>query len=151
MIRLKYDRGTILLEGDVGTPYARWDPRVRAFRAMAQNLDTALLLGIPFTKTGIYSFAIAGVFAGIIGVFMAMTLGSASASLGDLMAIKALVLILFAGMGNLKGGVICALLVGLAESLALAYLPGRWTEAIVFGAMMIAIIAKPQGLFGPRA
>jgi superfamily II DNA or RNA helicase len=35
MIRLKYDRGTILLEGDVGTPYARWDPRVRAFRAMA--------------------------------------------------------------------------------------------------------------------
>jgi superfamily II DNA or RNA helicase len=35
MIRLKYDRGTILLEGDVGTPYARWDPRVGAFRAMA--------------------------------------------------------------------------------------------------------------------
>ena len=35
MIRLKYDRGTILLEGEVGTPYARWDPRVDAFRAMA--------------------------------------------------------------------------------------------------------------------
>jgi superfamily II DNA or RNA helicase len=35
MIRLKYDRGTILLEGEVGTPYGRWDPRVDAFRAMA--------------------------------------------------------------------------------------------------------------------
>jgi len=35
MLRLKYDRGTLLLEGEVGTPYGRWDPRVGAFRAMA--------------------------------------------------------------------------------------------------------------------
>ena len=35
MIRLKYDRGSILLEGEVGTPYGQWDPRVDAFRAMA--------------------------------------------------------------------------------------------------------------------
>lgn len=120
----------------------------RAFRAMAQNLDVARLLGIPFNKTGIYSFAVAGVLAGITGVFMAMTLGSASPSLGDSLAIKALVLILFAGMGNLKGGLICALFLGLVEALAMAYLPGRWTEAIVFGSIMIIIILKPRGLFG---
>lgn len=35
MFRLRYDRGTLLLEGEVGTPYGRWDPRVGAFRAMA--------------------------------------------------------------------------------------------------------------------
>jgi branched-chain amino acid transport system permease protein len=122
----------------------------RVFRAMAQNLSAARLLGIPVNRTGIYSFAIAGVLAGIIGVFMAMTLGLASASLGNTLAIKALVLMLFAGMGNLKGGLICALLLGLAEALTMAYLPGRWTEAIVFGAIMIVIILKPKGLFGAR-
>ena len=55
------------------------------------------------------------------------------------------------GMGNLKGGLICALIIGLAEAMATAYLPGRWTEAIVFGFIMAVIIAKPQGLFGARA
>jgi branched-chain amino acid transport system permease protein len=121
-----------------------------AFRSMAQNLKVARLMGIPFNRTGIYSFAIAGVLAGIIGVFTAMTLGNASAELGNNLAIKATVLILFAGMGNLKGGLICALLMGVAEALAMAYLPGRWTEAIVFGAIMIVIIIKPHGLFGAR-
>ncbi len=122
----------------------------RAFRAMAQNLGVARLLGIPVNRTGIYSFAIAGVLAGIIGVFMAMTLGMASSSLGNTLAIKALVLMLFAGMGNLKGGLICALLLGLAEAVTMAYLPGQWTEAIVFGAIMIVIILRPKGLFGAQ-
>jgi branched-chain amino acid transport system permease protein len=121
-----------------------------AFRAMAQNLDIARLVGIPFNKTGLYSFAIAGVLAGVIAIFTAMTLGSASAALGDSLAIKATVLILFAGMGNLKGGLICALLMGVAEAITMAYLPGRWTEAIVFGTIMIVIIIKPNGLFGTR-
>ncbi len=35
MLRLRYDRGTLLLEGEVGTPYGQWDPRVGAFRALA--------------------------------------------------------------------------------------------------------------------
>jgi len=35
MIRLKYDRGSLLIQGEVGTPYGHWDPRVNAYRAMA--------------------------------------------------------------------------------------------------------------------
>lgn len=123
----------------------------RAFRAMAQNLDIARLLGIPFNRTGVYSFAICGVLAGIIAVLMAMTLGSAGPALGNTLAIKAMVLMLFAGMGNLKGGLICALLIGLAEAMAMTYLPGQWTEAVVFGGIMLVIILKPQGLFGAQA
>lgn len=120
----------------------------RAFRAMAQDTNIARLIGIPFKKTGICSFAICGMLGGITGLFMAMTLGMASPSLGDNLAIKALALVLFAGMGNLKGGVICALAVGLIEALTMAYLPGGWTDAIVFGAIMMVILLRPQGLFG---
>lgn len=123
----------------------------RAFRAMAQDVNVARLLGIPFNRTGIYSFAICGLLAGLAGVLMAMTLGSAGPALGDALAIKAIVLMLFAGMGNLKGGLICAFIMGLAEALAMAYLPGRWTEAVVFSVIMIAIIVRPQGLFGSQA
>jgi branched-chain amino acid transport system permease protein len=122
----------------------------RAFRAIAQDLDKARLLGIPVNRAGIYSFAISGLLAGITGLFLAMILGSASSSLGDSLAIKAIIVALFAGMGNLKGGVICALAIGLLEALAAAYLPGQWTDAIVFGTIMIVIILKPQGVFGAQ-
>lgn len=123
----------------------------RAFRAIAQNVDIARLLGIPLNRTGIYSFAISGGLAGIISVLMAMSLGWVGPALGNTLAIKALVLILFAGMGNLKGGLVGALLIGLAEVMVMTYLPGRWTDAVVFGAIMIVIILKPQGLFGAQA
>jgi branched-chain amino acid transport system permease protein len=122
----------------------------RAFRAMAQDTATARLIGIPFNKTGIYSFGICGVLAGITGLFLIMTLGIASPSLGDNLAIKSLALVLFAGMGNLKGGLICALAVGVIEALAMAYIPGSWTNAIVFGAIMLVILLKPKGLFGAQ-
>jgi len=79
-----------------------------------------------------------------------MSLGSASSELGDDMAVKAMILMLFAGMGNLKGGLVSTLIMGLAEAMALAYLPGRWTEAIFFGVIMMVIIWKPQGLFGTQ-
>lgn len=123
----------------------------RAFRAIAQDLGVARLVGVPITKTSIYSFAIAGVLGGITAVLLAMTLGSASAGLGDRLLFIALALLMFAGMGNLKGGLICGFLLGLAMSMSMAYLPGRWTDAVVFGIIMITIIVRPYGLFGTRA
>ncbi len=42
MIHLRYDRGSLLIEGEVGTPYGRWDPWVGAFRAMALHYPEVL-------------------------------------------------------------------------------------------------------------
>lgn len=42
MILLKYDRGSLLIKGEVGTPYGKWDPRVGAFRAMALHYPEIL-------------------------------------------------------------------------------------------------------------
>jgi len=122
----------------------------RAIRAMAQNTEVARVLGIPFGKTGIYGFAVAGILAGIVGVLMAMSIGSVSAELGDSYAVKGMILVLFAGMGNLKGGLISAVFMGIAESMAIYYLPGRWSQAVFFGVLMLVILWRPQGLFGSR-
>ncbi len=123
----------------------------RAFRAIAQDVEKARLLGIPIGRTGVYSFAIAGVLAGVSGLFLAMILGSASSALGDSIAIKAIIVALLGGLGNLKGGLITGLSIGLVESLAMGYIPGLWTQAVVFGVVMVLIIFKPFGLFGTRA
>ena len=93
---------------------------------------------------------IAGLLAGIIAILCIMTLGAGSPALGDTFAVKAIILMLFAGMGNLKGGLLSALFMGVVEAMALAYLPGRWTEAVFYGVIMLVIIWKPNGLFGKQ-
>jgi branched-chain amino acid transport system permease protein len=122
----------------------------KAIRAMAQDLDVARTLGIPFKRTGIIGFGIAGILAGIVAILIAVTLESASPGMGDSLAIKAMTLMLFAGMGNLTGGMICALILGVVEAMAQAFMPGRWTEAIVFGVVMVVILVRPNGVFGTR-
>ena len=120
----------------------------RSIRAMSQNLRVAKMLGIPFGKTGMIGFGIAGALATVIALMIIMTIGTNGPSVGDTFAVKAIILMLFAGMGNLKGGLLSALFMGLVEALALAYLPGSWTEVIFYGVIMGVIIWRPNGLFG---
>lgn len=122
----------------------------RAMRTMAQSPFVARLLGIPMTKMGLASYGIAGFLGGITSVFFAMALGAASPTLGDALALKVIATVLFAGIGNLIGGMICGLILGIIECLATGYLPGHWTNAIAFSMIMIAVFVKPEGLFGAR-
>ena len=123
----------------------------RAMRAMAQNLRVAKMLGVPFGKTGVLGFGIAGLLSACIGIICIMCLGYANDEMGDTSATKAVILMLFAGQGDIKGGILSSILMGVVEAMALAYLPGRWTEAIFYGFIMIVIIIKPNGLFAKKA
>ena len=123
----------------------------RAFRVMAQDPFVAHLLGIPITRTSMSSYIIAGLLGGISAIFLAMAIGSASAPLADTLAMKVLAVALFAGLGNLRGGLIAAYILGLAEGMTLAYLPGDWVNAIAFGMIIVVVMIRPQGLFGMKA
>jgi branched-chain amino acid transport system permease protein len=123
----------------------------RALRAIAQSPFVARLLGIPLVKMGLISYGIAGFLGGITSVFFAMALGSASATLGDALGLKVIATALFAGIGNLAGGMICGLILGVVECIAIGYLPGHWSDAIAFSMIMVAVFIKPKGLFGARA
>jgi branched-chain amino acid transport system permease protein len=122
--------------------------RGKAFRVVAQDLPIARLLGIPITKLRMYSYLIAGAMGGISALFLAMSLGTASSGLGDLLALKVLAVALVAGIGNLKGGLVVAYILGLAEGMTISYLPGDWSNAIAFAMIAIIVMVKPQGLFG---
>jgi branched-chain amino acid transport system permease protein len=122
----------------------------RAFRAIAQDLDTARMVGIPVNRANVSSFAIAGLLAGVSAVLLIISLGSASPNLGNDLALKALALLLFAGTGNLWGGLLASFILGIAESLTLGYLPGQWSQAIAFGMIAVIIMWRPEGLFGAK-
>jgi len=122
----------------------------RAFRAVAQNKEVAHLVGINEGRMSIASFAIAGLLGGATAIFLAMSFGSAHAGLGDLLALKMIAIVLFAGVGNLAGGLIAAIILGVAETMATGYISGQWSPAVAFGMIFLIVMLRPQGLFGTR-
>ena len=122
----------------------------RAFRAIAEDPREAKLVGIPILKTGLQSYALTGILGGGTAILMALLLGSASPGLGDQLGHKVLAVSIIAGMGNLQGGLIIGLLLGIVEALIQGYWAGSWSNAVAFGIMLAAILAKPRGLFGSR-
>ena len=81
---------------------------------------------------------------------MAMSLGSAEAELGDNLTLMCLAILFLAGIGNLKGGLICAILVGIVDGMVMGYLPGDWTRAFAFSVILLVLLFKPEGIFGSQ-
>jgi len=122
----------------------------RAFRAIAEDPNGAKLVGLPILKTGFQSYALTGFLGGSTAILMAILLGSASPGLGDQLGHKVLAVSIIAGLGNLKGGLIVGLSLGILEALVQGYWTGTWSNAVAFVIMLIAILVKPKGLFGMK-
>jgi branched-subunit amino acid ABC-type transport system permease component len=122
----------------------------RAFRAIAEDPVGARLAGIPIRRTGMASFALAGVMGGVTAVLMAMLLGSAFPRLGEQVALKVLAISIIAGMGHLAGGLAVGLLLGILEAVVQGYVGGSWSNAIAFAALLAVMLTRPKGLFGSR-
>ncbi|MCX7028292.1 MAG: branched-chain amino acid ABC transporter permease [Spirochaetes bacterium] len=120
----------------------------RAFRAISEDPAGAKLVGIPIVKTGIQSYALAGIMGGMSAVLIAMLLHSASPGLADMLGHKVLAVSIVAGLGNLVGGLVVGLALGVLEALIQGYVAGSWSNAIAFIVMIVVILWKPKGLFG---
>ncbi len=124
--------------------------RGRILRAVTQDSEVAEMLGISIPKTMFFSFALGGLLAGIVAILMAVSLGSASSELGDNITLMCLAILFLAGIGNLKGGLICAIFVGTVEGMVMGYLPGDWTKAFAFSVILAVLLFKPEGIFGTQ-
>jgi branched-chain amino acid transport system permease protein len=88
--------------------------------------------------------------AGISGVLLAMKLGIANAGLGDTLALIGLSIVLVAGAGNLIGGLVMSFVMGIIQNMTITYLPGIWSDAFIYGAIVLILVIKPLGLFGAK-
>ena len=122
----------------------------RILRAVAQDTEVAAMMGISIPKTMFKSFALGGLLAGIVAILMAVSIGSASAELGDNITLMCLAILFLAGIGNLKGGLICAIFVGIVEGMVMGYLSPDWTKAFAFSVILAVLLFKPEGIFGSQ-
>lgn len=122
----------------------------KAMLAVVQNVDAASLMGINVTRMIVASYFLSAVLAGIAGILIA-PLYTVSATMGFVFGIKAFAVGILGGLDNPWGVVAAGLVFGLAESLITAYIGSQWTVLITFGLVILALLARPQGLFGREA
>ncbi|GAA4728088.1 branched-chain amino acid ABC transporter permease [Nocardioides endophyticus] len=121
-----------------------------AFSAIAQDRDAAALRGIPVSTLGMASFAIGASVAAIAG-FMAAPLTSAYPTIGLLFALKGFIAAALGGIPDIRGAIVGGLLLGLIESFGVDIFGAGYKDAIVFAALILVLMVRPQGIFGQHS
>ncbi|MDO8251382.1 MAG: branched-chain amino acid ABC transporter permease [Rhodoferax sp.] len=120
----------------------------RQVRAVAINPRASALLGINGRSVFMLTFGIAGAMAAIAGVMIALSFNSIQFMMGEPYMLKAFVVVVLGGLGNLGGAVVASLLLGVAQAMSAAYLPPGLTDILIFSTLFVVLIFKPNGLFG---
>ncbi len=116
-------------------------------RAVAVNPRTAVFLGIAPEAVFMQTFFIAGAMAGAAGVILGIAFNSVSYDMGEPMMLRAFVIIVLGGFGSVIGAVVAGLLLGVVEALSVALWSSSLSDAIMFGVLILLLLAKPTGLF----
>ncbi len=121
----------------------------RAMQAVAQNTESASVLGINVPRMIFYTFAINAVLATAAAVLIAPTY-LAKFDMGEGLGTKAFFAAIIGGFNNSRGALLGGLLVGVSENLAAAYISPAYKDAVALLIFMVVILFKPQGLLGKK-
>lgn len=121
----------------------------RAMQAVAQNTDSATVLGIDVPRMVFYTFAINAVLACAAALLVAPTY-LAKFDMGESLGTKAFFAAIIGGFNNSSGALLGGIIVGVAENLAAAYISPAYKDAVALVLFMTVILFKPQGLLGRK-
>lgn len=120
-----------------------------AMRAISQNADAALIVGINSNRMFLFTFASASALAALGGALIG-PMFLIFPQMGDLPLLKALTAIVLGGMGSVPGAVIGGLAIGVVELLSTLIIPTDFRDTVVFGLLILVLLVRPWGLFGVR-
>jgi branched-chain amino acid transport system permease protein len=118
----------------------------RAMRAIAQNRDAALMVGIQPKSVARNAVVLATALCGLAGAALA-PLQLVTPIMGQFLIFKAFALVIIGGLGNIPGAIAAAVGLGLMESWIGGFFDIVWQEAAVFVVMIAVLCLRPDGLF----
>jgi branched-chain amino acid transport system permease protein len=118
----------------------------KSIRAVSVDYETASLMGINVRKVYIISFALATALAGLAGLQICLSQVITPYS-GLFWLLKAMIIVVIAGMGNVFGVLVCGLSLGLLEAFGALIVGAPYREIIGLLILLLMLWAKPQGLF----
>jgi branched-chain amino acid transport system permease protein len=133
------------------TLFIRWTNIGLAMRAVARDPDAAALIGVDAHRIYAFTFslgcALAAVSGGLLGAIFDI-----ETTMGEWAVVKAFAVVIMGGLGNVPGAILGGIVLGVAESLGAAYVPGSvgYKDGIGYAILILVLLFRPQGLFGQR-
>jgi len=121
----------------------------KAMRATADNKSVAQVIGINVERITTYTFALASALAASAGVLIAIE-QNLEPTMGLNVIIKGFTASVVGGLGNVRGAVAGAFLLGLVENIGIWFLPSGYKDAIAFVVLVAFLLFRSQGLFGRK-
>ena len=130
----------------------------RAMRAVSENPEIALLMGISVNNVITVTFVIGATLAAIAGILVALNYNFVHFTMGFILGLKAFTAAVLGGIGNLAGAVLGGLLLGLIESLGAGYLGvitngflgSHYQDVLSFAVLILVLLIRPSGILGER-
>jgi branched-chain amino acid transport system permease protein len=121
----------------------------KAIRAVAQNRNAAILMGVNVERISQVVFGISsalGVAAGaLIGALLAIAPG-----VGESLAVKGFAVLILGGLGSVPGAVLGGVILGVSEAIAAGFISSAYKDVIAFLVMIGVLLLRPEGLLGKR-
>jgi len=123
-------------------------------RAAAENFTMARMLGVRANRVIMLAFAVSGMLAAAIGLILVTQTGTVDINMGANLMLVAFVATVIGGLGSLPGAVLAGYLIGAATVIMQVVLPPDarpFRDAFVYGAVIVMLIWRPNGLFSAKA
>jgi branched-chain amino acid transport system permease protein len=129
-----------------------------AIRAVAQDPDTASLMGIPVNRVIALTFFVGGAMGGLAGVLFGLHYSLVNPYSGFAPGMKAFTAAVLGGIGNIPGAMLGGMLLGLLEAFAASYLSiltdgafgAEYKDVFAFLMLILILILRPSGLLGEK-
>ncbi|HEV7567002.1 MAG TPA: branched-chain amino acid ABC transporter permease [Microbacteriaceae bacterium] len=122
----------------------------RGIRAVAQDPDTATLMGVNKERIIIITFVVGGILAGAAALFYVMLVPSGvQYNGGFVLGVKAFAAAVLGGIGNVRGALLGGLLLGIIGNYGQILLgDSQWTDVVAFVILVLVLLVKPTGILG---
>jgi branched-chain amino acid transport system permease protein len=120
-----------------------------AMRAVSVNPSASGLVAINVARTSALAFALGGAVTAAGGGLLSMFL-TFDVSLGVVFTLKALIIVILGGVGDIRGTILAAFILGLAETAVATLVDPGLTLAAAYVLFMVVLLVRPEGLFGRR-
>jgi branched-chain amino acid transport system permease protein len=119
-------------------------------RAVAQSQFASRVVGIEVDRVNLRTFVIAAVIAAVGGGLLSPVI-LYSSLMGQVVIIKAFVVVVIGGMGSIVGAVVCGLLIGLLEAMLGLVTSEGTATAVIYSLLLAVLLVRPYGLAGKKA
>jgi len=127
-----------------------------AIRAVAQDPDTASLMGVPVKRVIALTFFVGGALGGLAGVLFGIHYSLVNPYTGFVPGMKAFTAAVVGGIGNIPGAMLGGMMLGLLEAFAASYLSlmtdgafgAEYKDVVAFLVLILILIFRPKGLLG---